>query len=74
VPPAGSALPILADTDHRGHSRRLHQLGRLEEAERAYLDVLEVHEARHFTSVDRGLRGFKANQNLAVVGAGPGGP
>ena len=45
----------------------LHQLGRLEEAERAYLDVLEVHEARHFTSVDRGLRGFKANQNLAVV-------
>ncbi len=45
----------------------LHQLGRLAEAERAYLDVLEVHEPRHFTSVDRGLRGFKAYQNLAVV-------
>ena len=45
----------------------LHGLGRLAEAERAYLDVLEVHEPRHFTSVDRGLRGFKAYQNLAVV-------
>jgi GT2 family glycosyltransferase/tetratricopeptide (TPR) repeat protein/SAM-dependent methyltransferase len=45
----------------------LHELGRYEEAERAYLDVLSVHEPRHFTSVDRGLKGFKANQNLAVV-------
>jgi O-antigen biosynthesis protein len=45
----------------------LHDLGRLEEARRAYLDVLENREERHFTSVDRALTGFKARQNLAVV-------
>ena len=47
----------------------LHELGRLEEARRAYLDVLEHRDERHFTSVDRGLDGFKARQNLAVVSA-----
>jgi tetratricopeptide (TPR) repeat protein len=45
----------------------LHELGRLEEARQAYLDVLENREDRHFASVDRGLTGFKARQNLAVV-------
>jgi tetratricopeptide (TPR) repeat protein len=45
----------------------LHELGRLAEARRAYLDVLESREDRHFSSVDRGLSGFKARQNLAVV-------
>ena len=45
----------------------LHELGRLTEARRAYLDVLETREDRHFSSVDRGLANFKARQNLAVV-------
>ncbi len=45
----------------------LHELGRLAEAKRAYLEVLGNGEERHFTSVDRGLNGFKARQNLAVV-------
>ncbi len=45
----------------------LHELGRLDEARRAYLDVLEGREERHFSSVDRSLAGFKARQNLAVV-------
>ena len=47
----------------------LHELGRLGEARRAYLDVMETGEERHFTSVDRGLAGFKTRQNLAVVAA-----
>jgi tetratricopeptide (TPR) repeat protein len=45
----------------------LHELGRLEEAVHAYRDVLANHEERHFSSIDRGLTGFKARQNLAVV-------
>jgi tetratricopeptide (TPR) repeat protein len=45
----------------------LHDLGRLEEAVQAYRDVLSNREERHFSSVDRGLAGFKARQNLAVV-------
>jgi GT2 family glycosyltransferase/tetratricopeptide (TPR) repeat protein len=45
----------------------LHDLGRLGEAEEAYRDALTVREGRHFSSVDRGLAGFKARQNLAVV-------
>jgi tetratricopeptide (TPR) repeat protein len=45
----------------------LHELGRLEEARRAFLDVIESREPRHFASVDRSLAGFKARQNLAVV-------
>ncbi len=47
----------------------LHELHRLDEARRAYLDVLECRDDRHFSSVDRGLDGFKARQNLAVVAA-----
>ncbi len=45
----------------------LHELRRLEEAAQAYRNVLAVREGRHFTSIDRGLTGFKARQNLAVV-------
>jgi GT2 family glycosyltransferase/2-polyprenyl-3-methyl-5-hydroxy-6-metoxy-1,4-benzoquinol methylase len=47
----------------------LHELGCLEEAARAYREVLENREERHFSSVDQGLKGFKARQNLAVVSA-----
>jgi len=45
----------------------LHEMGRLAEAKRTYLDVLGNGDERHFSSVDRGLNGFKAHQNLAVV-------
>ena len=45
----------------------LHEAGRLEDAARAYRDVLEQHEERHFSSLDRGITGFKCRQNLAVV-------
>ena len=45
----------------------LHELGRLEESRRAYLDVLDMKEDRHFASVDRALTGFKVRQNLAVL-------
>ena len=45
----------------------LHELGRLEEAARAYRDVLVDADERHFSSIDRGLTGYKARQNLAVV-------
>ena len=45
----------------------LHELGRFGEAARAYEILLSEREERHFTSVDRGLTGFKARQNLAVV-------
>jgi GT2 family glycosyltransferase/tetratricopeptide (TPR) repeat protein len=45
----------------------LHDLGRLDEAVRAYRDVLERRDGRHLSSVIRGLDGFKARQNLAVV-------
>ncbi len=45
----------------------LHELGRLGEARRALLEVLATREERHFSSVDRGLSGFKARQNLAVI-------
>ncbi len=45
----------------------LHEMGCLAESVAAYRDVLETREARHFTSVDQGITGFKARQNLAVV-------
>ncbi len=44
-----------------------HHFGRLKEAEETYLRVLNGQELRHFTSVDQGLAGFKARQNLAIV-------
>ena len=37
------------------------------EAVEAYRDVLANREERHFSSVDSGLTGFKAHQNLAAV-------
>jgi GT2 family glycosyltransferase/tetratricopeptide (TPR) repeat protein/SAM-dependent methyltransferase len=45
----------------------LHKAGHLAEAERAYLDIFATREGRHFTSVDRGITGYCARQNLAVV-------
>jgi GT2 family glycosyltransferase/tetratricopeptide (TPR) repeat protein/SAM-dependent methyltransferase len=45
----------------------LHESGRLEEAVQAYQDVLGRTEEPHFGSLDRGITGFKARQNLAVV-------
>jgi GT2 family glycosyltransferase/tetratricopeptide (TPR) repeat protein/2-polyprenyl-3-methyl-5-hydroxy-6-metoxy-1,4-benzoquinol methylase len=45
----------------------LHDRGQLAEAVRAYHAVLQNGEERHFSSVMRGITGFKARQNLAVV-------
>jgi tetratricopeptide (TPR) repeat protein len=45
----------------------LHEAGRLPEAVQAYLDILRGDEERHFSSVDRGIKSFKARYNLAVV-------
>ncbi len=44
-----------------------HHFKRLDEAERAYLQLLEGREERHFSSVDHGIKGFKARHNLALV-------
>jgi len=44
-----------------------HHLGRLNEAAYFYLRVLNDPEERHFTSIDRGLAGYKARHNLALV-------
>jgi tetratricopeptide (TPR) repeat protein len=45
----------------------LHDLGRLGESAAVYEDLLAHPGERHFTSVDRGITGFKARQNLAVA-------
>jgi FkbM family methyltransferase len=45
----------------------LHQQGQLAAAVRAYEGVLKPNGPRHFTSIDRGIQGFKARQNLAVA-------
>jgi len=45
----------------------LHELGQLAEAAEAYRNVLAGRDERHFNSIDRGLTGYKARQNLAVV-------
>ncbi len=47
----------------------LQEGGRLEEAVAAYEDVLANPGERYFASVDRGIGGFKARQNLASVHA-----
>lgn len=44
-----------------------HHFGQLDEAERAYRAVLAGGEARHFTSIDSGILGFKTHHNLALV-------
>jgi hypothetical protein len=49
----------------RTHDGTLQNTDRLRVA--AYHDLLERGEARHFSTVNRGIRGFKARQNLAVV-------
>lgn len=43
----------------------LHELGRTADACTAYRAVLESDEPLHFGSIDQGIRGFKARQNLA---------
>ena len=46
----------------------LHDLGRFHDSRQAYLDVLNGNgDERHLASVDRGLKGFRARQNLAVL-------
>jgi GT2 family glycosyltransferase/tetratricopeptide (TPR) repeat protein/2-polyprenyl-3-methyl-5-hydroxy-6-metoxy-1,4-benzoquinol methylase len=45
----------------------LHDRGQLELAVRMYLELLGDNPERHFTSVDRGIRSFKARFNLALV-------
>jgi len=45
----------------------LHEAGRFRESVAAYEEVLAHQGERYFTSVDRGIGGFKARQNLAVV-------
>jgi len=44
-----------------------HQLGRPQEAIAAYRRVLSNPAERHFSSIDAGLDGFKAQHNLAMV-------
>lgn len=45
----------------------LHDAGRLPEAVQEYQELLEKQEGRYFSSMDRGIRGFKARHNLAIV-------
>ena len=47
----------------------LHAVGRLREAVAAYERVLSGAGERYFTSIDRGVAGFKARGNLAAVHA-----
>jgi glycosyltransferase involved in cell wall biosynthesis/Flp pilus assembly protein TadD/2-polyprenyl-3-methyl-5-hydroxy-6-metoxy-1,4-benzoquinol methylase len=44
-----------------------HHFGRLDQAARTYLRVLNDPAERAFSSIDRGLAGFKARHNLAIV-------
>jgi tetratricopeptide (TPR) repeat protein len=44
-----------------------HHFGRLQQAAETYLRVLDERTKRHFTSIDRGLAGYKSRHNLAVV-------
>ena len=45
----------------------LHQLGRLDEAVSCYRQVLVDPIDRHFMSIDKGIVGYKARHNLALV-------
>lgn len=51
------------------HGVYLHATGRLREAVAAYERVLSASGPRYFTSLDRGVGGFKARANLAAVHA-----
>jgi len=44
-----------------------HRAGRLDEAAASYRGAIRGGEGRHFTSIDRGIGGFKARHNLALV-------
>jgi tetratricopeptide (TPR) repeat protein len=45
----------------------LHEGGRLHEAARTYEGLLAAPPERHFSSIDQGITGYKARQNLAIV-------
>ena len=45
----------------------LHHFGQLPETARAYEELLALPETRHLSSVDRGLKGYRARHNLADV-------
>jgi hypothetical protein len=45
----------------------LHELGQLRQAEAAYLAALSGGGQRYLASVDRGVSGYKARHNLALV-------
>ena len=74
-PPRGGARGMPEGTLNVSAGRRaavsgrrlLLEMGRLVEARNAYLNVLTTQDERHFSSVTRGLDGFMAHQNLAVV-------
>jgi tetratricopeptide (TPR) repeat protein len=40
---------------------------RLQDAERAYLQILQNQDERHFSSIDQGILGHKTRHNLALV-------
>src|SRR5207249_674388 len=48
-------------------ARLLHCRGRLDEAARAYHDLLGCRVEAHFTSVNEGISGHLARHNLAIV-------
>lgn len=57
-----------SDVELRFREGLLHQLtGDSRAAERAYWAVLTASEGRYFASVDRGIVGYKARQNLAQI-------
>ncbi len=49
------------------HAILAHQQRQLEEAERSYIELLEQHGPRHFSSIDPGILGYKVRHNLAAV-------
>lgn len=44
-----------------------HHFGRLLDAEKTYLRVINEQADRHFTSIDVGLSGYKTRHNLAII-------
>ncbi len=45
----------------------LHQFGHLAEAAHAFETLLNGQEPRHLSSVDRGIKGYRARHNLALI-------
>jgi tetratricopeptide (TPR) repeat protein len=60
------SFPLDAELNFRA-AIAAHRLGDLAEAERLYSKVIAGGDSRHFSSVDRGMAGFKAHYNLAGV-------